>query len=97
MRVSYGQTGKVNFPSYSAKTVYATNDRWYATGFGTQLKALGNHNLKWETTNKLNMGTDLQFWHERISLNFDYYYNKTVDLITDVSLPASAGFTSYKR
>jgi len=96
VRVSYGQTGKVNFPSYSAKTVYATNDRWYATGFGTQLKALGNHNLKWETTNKLNIGTDLQFWNERVSLNFDYYYNKTVDLITDVSLPASAGFTSYK-
>ena len=96
VRVSYGQTGKVNFPSYSAKTVYATNDRWYATGFGTQLKALGNHNLKWETTNKLNIGTDLQFWDERVSLNFDYYYNKTVDLITDVSLPASAGFTSYK-
>lgn len=57
---------------------------------------MGNHNLKWETTDKLNMGTDLQFWNERISLNFDYYYNKTVDLITDVSLPASAGFTSYK-
>ena len=96
VRVSYGQTGKVNFPSYLAKTVYVTNDRWYATGFGTQLKALGNHNLKWETTNKLNIGTDLQFWNERVSLNFDYYYNKTVDLITDVSLPASAGFTSYK-
>lgn len=49
-----------------------------------------------ETTNKLNIGTDLQFWNERVSLNFDYYYNKTVDLITDVSLPASVGFTSYK-
>ncbi|WP_303180254.1 SusC/RagA family TonB-linked outer membrane protein [uncultured Butyricimonas sp.] len=96
LRVSYGQTGKVNFPSYAAKTVFQTYDRWYATGFGVNLKALGNTDLKWETTNKLNVGTDLQFWNERISLNFDYYYNKTVDLITDVTLPSSSGFTSYK-
>ena len=27
-RASYGQTGKVNFPSYSARTVYRTFDRW---------------------------------------------------------------------
>lgn len=96
LRVSYGQTGKVNFPSYAAKTIFETNDRWYTTGFGVKLKALGNTNLKWETTNKLNVGTDLQFWNERISLNFDYYYNKTVDMITDVTLPSSSGFTSYK-
>lgn len=96
LRVSYGQTGKVNFPSYAAKTVYQTYDRWYATGFGVNLIALGNENLKWETTNKLNVGTDLQFWNERISLNFDYYYNKTVDLITDVTLPSSSGFVTYK-
>lgn len=96
LRVSYGQTGKVNFPSYAAKTVFQTYDRWYVTGFGVNLKALGNTDLKWETTNKLNIGTDLQFWNERISLNFDYYHNKTIDLITDVTLPSSSGFTSYK-
>ena len=95
-RASYGQTGKVNFPSYSARTVYRTFDRWYIAGFGVGLKALGNRDLKWETTNKLNVGTDMEFWNSRISLIFDYYYNKTVDLITDVTLPGSAGFSSYK-
>ena len=96
LRASYGQTGKVNFPSYSAKTIYETYDRWYATGFGVKLMALGNKDLKWETTNKLNVGTDLTFWDERVNFVFDYYYNKTVDLITDVTLPSSSGFTSYK-
>lgn len=96
LRASYGQTGKVNFPAYSATTKYATYDRWYTTGFGVYLRALGNPNLKWETTNKLNVGTDLTFWKERINIVFDYYHNKTVDLITDVTLPGSAGFTSYK-
>ncbi len=96
LRASYGQTGKVNFPAYSATTRYATYDRWYTTGFGVYLRALGNNNLKWETTNKLNLGTDLTFWNERINVVFDYYHNKTVDLITDVTLPGSSGFTSYK-
>lgn len=96
LRASYGQTGKVNFPAYSAATRYATYDRWYTTGFGVYLKALGNENLKWETTNKLNLGTDLTFWKERINVVFDYYHNKTVDLITDVTLPGSSGFSSYK-
>ena len=96
IRASYGQTGKVNFPSYSARTVYKTFDRWYISGFGVALKALGNRDLKWETTNKLNIGTDLEFWNGRVSLIFDYYHNKTVDLITDVTLPGSSGFSSYK-
>ncbi|WP_099290709.1 SusC/RagA family TonB-linked outer membrane protein [Butyricimonas sp. Marseille-P3923] len=96
LRASYGQTGKVNFPSYSAKTVYKTFDRWYIGGFGVALRALGNRDLKWETTNKLNVGADMEFWNSRISLVFDYYHNKTVDLITDVTLPGSAGFSSYK-
>ena len=96
LRASYGQTGKVDFPAYSATTRYATYDRWYTTGFGVYLKALGNTNLKWETTNKLNIGTDLTFWNDRINIVFDYYHNKTVDLITDVTLPGSSGFTYYK-
>lgn len=44
----------------------------------------------------MNLGTDLTFWNERINIVFDYYHNKTVDLITDVTLPGSSGFTSYK-
>ena len=96
LRGSYGQTGKTNFAPYNAKTIYKTFDRWYIAGFGVALRALGNKDLKWETTNKMNIGTDLGFWNERIALNFDYYRDKTVDLITDVTLPGSSGFTSYK-
>ena len=52
IRVSYGQTGKVNFPPYVARTTYKMfTDGWYKTGFGGTLYALGNTNLTWETTN----------------------------------------------
>ena len=42
IRASYGQTGKVNFPPYVARTTYKMfTDGWYKTGFGGTLYALG--------------------------------------------------------
>lgn len=97
LRGSYGQTGKVSFAPYSAITTYeAQFDEWYATGYGVKLKALGNPDLSWETTNKTDLGIDLQLFWGRLTLNADYYYEKTVDLITDVTVPTSSGFKSYK-
>lgn len=99
LRASYGQTGKVNFPPYSATTMYEAqfdDNEWYITGYGVKLKGLGNKDLTWETTNKLNIGADLQLWKNRIILTGEWYYDKTVDLITDVTLPTSSGFVSYK-
>lgn len=98
LRASYGQTGKVDFPPYAATTIYESqfdDSDWYMTGYGVKLKGLGNRNLSWETTNKLNVGTDIQLF-DRITLTAEYYYDKTIDLITDVTLPASSGFSSYK-
>lgn len=96
LRVSYGQTGKVNFPAYSAKSMYeAQFDEWYYTGYGVKLKALGNADLAWEKTNTWNIGTDISVF-DRVTLVAEWYNKKTVDLITDVTLPTSSGFSSYK-
>ena len=95
IRGSYGQTGKVNFSPYSAITTYeAQTDEWYKTGYGVKLKALGNKDLTWETTNELNVGLDMTVFN-RFTLNFDFYNKKTVDLINDVTLPTSSGFSYY--
>ena len=62
IRVSYGQTGKVNFPPYVARTTYKMfTDGWYKTGFGGTLYALGNTNLTWETTNTWDAGVELSY------------------------------------
>ena len=99
LRASYGQTGKVNFAPYCATTIYQSkfsDKTWYSTGYGVVLKALGNPDLTWETTNKLNVGLDLELFNRLIYLEANYYHQKTVDLITDVTLPASSGFSTYK-
>lgn len=98
VRGSYGRTGKVNFPDYAAQTVYEPLfDEWYATGYGAILKALGNKDLTWEKTDKFNFGLETQFFNERLTIDFDYYYEKTIDLVNDVSLSNTSGFSTYKN
>lgn len=98
IRASYGRTGKVNFPAYAATTMYESLfDEWYVTGFGAVLKALGNRDLSWEKTDKLNFGLETEFFQRKLTVGFDYYYEKTIDLINDVSLSQTSGFSSYKN
>lgn len=98
LRGSYGRTGKVNFPDYAAQTVYEPLfDEWYATGYGAVLMALGNKDLTWEKTDKYDFGIETQLFNERLTLDFDYYYEKTFDLVNDVSLSNTSGFSTYKN
>lgn len=97
LRASYGRTGKASFPAYAATTMYESLfDEWYATGFGAVLKALGNNNLTWEKTDKFNVGIEMQFLNRRLTVDVDYYHDKTIDLVNDVSLSQTSGFSSYK-
>ncbi|WP_286334669.1 SusC/RagA family TonB-linked outer membrane protein [Bacteroides caecimuris] len=98
VRGSYGRTGKVSFPAYAATTMYETLfDEWYATGFGAVLQALGNNDLTWEKTDKFNVGIETQFLNKRLTVEADYYYERTIDLVNDVSLSNTSGFSSYKN
>lgn len=97
LRASFGQTGKVNFPAYAARTSYEVfTDEWYKTGYGATLKALGNKNLTWETTNTLDIGGEISLFNDFIYLKGSYYDKKTIDLVTDVTVPTSTGFSSYR-
>ena len=94
IRATYGQTGKVNFAPFEAQTMY-TKD-WYSTGFGAIIQSLGNNRLKWEKTNTWDLGFDLKIYRGALDMRFSYYNKKTVDLVTDVAIPSSSGFSSYK-
>lgn len=97
IRGSYGQTGKASFPAYTARTTYVTlTDEWYKTGYGTVLQAFGNKNLTWETTNTFDVGGEIGLFDNLIFFKGSYYHKKTIDLVNDVTIPTSTGFSVYK-
>ncbi len=97
LRATYGRTGKINFPAYAALTTYSVNtEEWYKTGYGVSLMSMGNTALKWEVTDQLDAGFELGLWKNRLYTKFSYYSKFTKDLINDVTLPSSSGFTSFR-
>ena len=95
-RASYGLTGNSQIPVY--RSVAGLVPYNYVFG-GTIVAGYGpnriaNPDLKWESTAMLNLGLDLALLNNRLSMTFDVFSNKTTDLLLDVSIPQSTGFST---
>lgn len=93
-----GFTGSQNFNSYQSMATW----NYYGSTFyngnpGTYLLTMANPNLKWQRKYDQNIGFDFMGFNSRLNLRFDYYIATTDDLLTDVTIPSSTGFTSYKE
>lgn len=98
IRGGVGTTGSQQFPPFMAITTYTYNtSQDYLGMYGAQVMGYGNPDLKWQETMKYNVGTDMVFWNERVSLRLDAYYEKTNNLLLDISTPPSLGVFSYKE
>lgn len=96
LRVGFGMTGSTAIPPYSTQnTLEAVNvvfDKNTVVGYAPRNTYLGD--LRWETTSQWNFGIDLSLLNNRFSLTADYYLKKTFDLLNDVEMPRSSGFTT---
>ena len=57
--------------------------------------AYGNPDLKWQTTQKFNVGLDFSILDNRVSGYLNYYSNLTKDKLIDYTIAPSTGFLSY--
>lgn len=95
LRASTGYTGSQNFNSYQAVSTYKYySNEIYDNIIGSYLMSLANPDLQWQKTQDNNFGIDLSLFG-RLDLTFDYYIKNTSNLLTPVTLPPSAGFSSY--
>ena len=95
LRATYGEVGSVNFSPYQAKDVYQyTTTNRYDGFIGATLQALGNRNLKWQTTKSTELGIQLGMFH-LFDLQASYYNRNTEDMVLPVTTPPSVGFGSY--
>ncbi|MEJ7914048.1 MAG: SusC/RagA family TonB-linked outer membrane protein, partial [Chitinophagaceae bacterium] len=102
IRVAWGKVG-VQPTAYNFVTTYegarydAYDDGLALTNFGGGFRldnSKGNVNLKPEVKTEWEVGTDLRFLKDRITLSLSYYQNKIRDILLNVGLPPSSGFTS---
>jgi len=93
IRVSYGLTGNDGIGDFASLGLYGGGYN-YGGQSGTAPIQLPNPDLKWETTAQAGFGFDLGLLADRITLNGDFYYNETKDLLLDRPIPPSSGFTA---
>ena len=85
-RASWGQNGSISGLSnymYASNIVsdiqYPFVDGSYQVG--SMPSATGNNNLKWETSEQLDLGLDLRMFDDRLAFTMDWYRKETKDLI----------------
>ena len=93
IRTSYGLTGNDGIPDFAYMDLYRGRAN-YRQQAGIAPTGIPNPDLKWETTRQFNIGTDIEFFDERIALALDYYHNITSDLLFNRPVSFTSGFTS---
>ena len=97
-RVSFGETGNQAIGAYRTLTVFDAANYPYA-GMLESGEAMidwrgpTNPDLRWETTDQADAGIDIGFANTRVNLTLDYYWKKTRDLLQNVTIPSSSGFS----
>jgi TonB-linked SusC/RagA family outer membrane protein len=94
LRGSYGVNGNISgLGNYQSQGAYTVGDRYYGEA-AIYNNALANPNLQWERSKTLNFGFDLGFFNSRVTGVLDVYRRVTDNLLTNLALPGTTGFTS---
>lgn len=91
LRTSYGLTGNAGIGNFQHLGLFGVQS--YNGVPGLQPTQIANKNLGWENTRQVDIGLDFGILHNRISGEIDYYVKKTSDLLLDVPVPGTSGFT----
>lgn len=95
IRASYGLTGNSEIGNDPSRGLYSAFG--YAGIAGSRPTQLPNPDLKWETTAQADLGLEIGFFGGRLSGEFDVYQKKTRDLLLNVQVPGTSGFTTITQ
>jgi TonB-linked SusC/RagA family outer membrane protein len=94
LRGSYGQNGNsLGFGDYQALATYGYGFN-YTGAPGSAPNNVGDSNLTWEKNKITDVGVDFSLFNNRLNGSFDYYDRITSDLLSNVPLSATSGFTT---
>ncbi len=96
LKASYGLTGNAEIGNFAWRGLWSGNGAYAGTPGQLPIQ-LANRELKWESSVGLDGGFEMGFWNNRISIEFDYYLRNTRDLLLNVQVPSTTGFTTQLR
>lgn len=97
LRVGWGQLGNNRIDEMSRYTLLNTQYN-YPYGIGNHIlqpgitaTTIGNPSIKWEKTETVNIGLDLSFFKNRLTVGFEWFNKLTTDMLLRVPVMLSAG------
>lgn len=89
LRASYGMVGNSNIRAYAFRSLYGGGQYGDVNGFG--VAQIGDPNLQWEKSKKLDIGVDVTLLRNRITFVADYFHSNIDHLILDAPILATVG------
>ncbi len=96
LRASWGENGNQNIGNFRYTSTIATGNG-YTFGDGEEFaggavpSSVSNPELKWETSEQLDLGIDVGLWQDRFMVKADYYIKKTKGLLIEAPIPGHVG------
>lgn len=98
LRGSWGQTGNNLIGDYRYQATLQSNFNYHfgdnVLVSGTTAGSLANAALGWETNTMTNIGLDMGFLNDRLSFTAEYYINDLQDMLLNIPIAKSLGFTN---
>lgn len=98
LRLGYGQLGNQGISDYQTiNTLVAAGNAVFGNSIfqGVVPARLPNNNLRWETTEEINIGLDYEFLSGRLSGAIDVFKRNTKDQLFSKPIASVVGFSSY--
>jgi TonB-linked SusC/RagA family outer membrane protein len=96
LRGSYGVLGNQDIGDYAYSAPIQSNQNYMFSGAvrpGATQIALANPNIRWQSNKQADVGVDLGFMQDRMSVTADYYHSSSDGLLVNAPLPWSLGAT----
>lgn len=102
LRFGYGTMGNNRIRDYLYQNIFAANgSRFYGLAGQPVIAyvpvSLPNRLLQWESTVNRNFGLDVTMFNNRIDMSLDYYINTSKDLLLNVNIDPTYGFTTQQQ
>ncbi len=99
LRAGYGLAGNNRVASYRSLDIltsagYPSGDN-FMPGYAPY--AIPDKDLKWESNATLNVGLDIGFFNQRLTIAPEFFYNRSSNLLLNSRVPSSSGFKTMLR